>query len=197
MSLKAVSLKALSPGWHEWAQETEGTGGSCTHWCWGSGDKRGDRGRTAGHGTRGLGSAEGSCGEMVERQRLHHQLLPGQPQSPALTRVDVITAGLGLGLGLVLELVLSESSSLLGQPNDGLAHGHRPHTSTPNIPSALCPTHRPFKHPSSLPHIPAPDHSLLCPTLWSWSIPCSAPCSASPLHCLGATNPPSSPVSTE
>lgn len=161
MSLKAMSLKAMSPGWHEWAQEAEGTGGSCTHWCWGSGDKRGDRGHTAGHGTRGLRSA----GEMVKRQCLHHQLLPGQPQSPALTRVGVITAGLGLGLGLGLELVLGESNSLLGQLNGGLAHGHRPHTSTPNIPSALCPTHRPFKHPSALPHTPAPDHSLLCPTL--------------------------------
>lgn len=189
-----MTLKAMSPGWHEWTQENEWTAGSCTHWCWGSEDKRGDRGGTPGHGTKGLGSAGGSHGEMVEWQHLHHWPLPGHPQTPALTRVGVITAGLGLGLGLGSEVVLSESSSLLGQPNGRLAHGHRPHTSTPNIPSALCPTHQPW---SIL---------LLCSTTQLQIIPCSVPYSdlgvtpamlhAPPPHCTacGKAILPSPPV---
>lgn len=106
---------------------------------------------------------------MLEWQHLHHRPHPGHPQCLALTRVGVITAGLRLGLGLGLELALIESKSLLGQPNGRLAHGHRAHTSTPNIPFAFHPA---LEHPSALPHNRALPHTLVLEQSLLWSMLC-------------------------
>lgn len=118
--------------------------------------------------------------------------------SPAMSRTstvpgpdsdNVVTAGLGLVLGLGSELALSDSNSLLGQPNGRLVHGHRPHTSTPNTPVLSAPHTSPAASFCSAPQ-PSPRSSPALTHISSWSIPCSAPCSASPLQCLGATSPP-------